>query len=150
MTSQTLCGTSADSTAVDQVPRLAILSSGTVQRTALPANVHVSWYLVVMVSTPFGRDCWQRKRKELCDPLECLFTNVPSDKTCIRFLGQLKHDLCTPAVNLMSSLAVYATRRALFCFCQSTLDRGHSFTVAQLPRRVPKSARLRQFIVCQS
>ena len=43
-----------------------------------------------------------------------------------------------------------------FCLCQSTLVRGQSFTVAQLLRlatflcRIPNSASLRHFFVCQS
>ena len=42
--------------------------------------------------------------------LEYLFTNVPCDKRASVSLGQLNFDLCTPSVNLMLSLAVYATR----------------------------------------
>ena len=44
------------------------------------STVHFFWYLVVMVSTSFGRNCSQRKCQDLFDDLKSLFTNVLSDK----------------------------------------------------------------------
>ena len=35
--------------------------------------------LLVTVSSSSGRDCWQRKRQDLCDDLKRLFFNVPCD-----------------------------------------------------------------------
>ena len=131
--------------------------SGTDTTHSSSANVLVSWYLVVTVTTSFGRDRRQRIRQDRCDDPKRPFMNVPSNSVNPSS-SQLNYDLCTPAVNLMFSLAVYATRQqsrtpparsdqfcferitffvaaqARICLCQSTLDRAQPFTVAQVPR----------------
>ena len=97
LTRQGLCGTNVDSLAVDQVscrtcflPGLSCHSVTVTTHSSL-ANVHLSWYLL----------------RSVCSRT-CQVT------TCIRFLGQLDYDLCTPAVNSMFSLAVCATRSPSF------------------------------------
>ena len=47
------------------------------------------WYLVAVVSTSVGRDCWQRKRQSLWNPLAFVF-NVASDERASVSLGQLR------------------------------------------------------------
>ena len=47
--------------------------------------------------------------------------------TCISFSFQLNHELCKPAVNLMFSLAVYATRSPSCSLDQFCLETDHVF-----------------------
>ena len=84
--------------------------SGTDTTHSSSANVLVSWYLVVTVTTSFGRDRRQRIRQDRCDDPKRPFMNVPSNSVnpCS---GQLNYDLYTPAVNRVFSLTVYATRQ---------------------------------------
>ena len=116
---------------------------------------------VVTPLTPVGRDTWPRN--------EGTVRSTCRATTCIRIPGQLDHDLCKPAVNLMPFL-LYSRDAIIIMFSQayalthgvlqetdprlccgpsgsvllplSSHVRGQSCTVAQLPRSRPSVSSL--------